>query len=242
MWETQVQWLGRDDPFKKGMATHSNILAWRIQGWGATEQLSLHFHFSQWRRKCDSFALTLLFSSVQFSHWVMSDCLWHHGLQHARLPCPSPTPRAYSNTCPSHPWCHPIISSSVIHFSSHLQSFPASESSSESVLRISLPKYWSFSFSISSSYEYSGLISFRMDWLDLLAIQGTLRNLLQHHNSKASILWHSAFFIVQLSHPHMTTGKIIALTRWTFVGKIMSLIFNMLSRLIIAFLPSASVF
>ena len=104
-------------------------------------------------------------------------------------------------------------------------------------LRIRWPKYWSFSFSISPSNEYSGLISFKMDWLDLLAVQGTLKSLLQHHTSKASILWWSAFFIVQLSHPYMTTGKTIALTRQTFVDKVMSLIFNMLSRLVITFLP-----
>ena len=109
--------------------------------------------------------------------------------------------------------------------------------SNESVLCIRWPKDWSFSFSISPSNEYSGLISFRMDWLDLLAVQGTLRSLLQHHSSKASILWHSAFFMVQLSHPYMTTGKTIALTRQTFVGKVMSLLFNMLSRLVITFLP-----
>ena len=109
--------------------------------------------------------------------------------------------------------------------------------SNESVLRLRWPTYWHFSFSISPSNEYSGLISFRMDWLDLLAIQGTLKSLLQHHSSNTSILWHSAFFIVQLSHPSMTTGKTIALTRWTFVSKVMSLFFNMLSRLVIAFLP-----
>ena len=109
--------------------------------------------------------------------------------------------------------------------------------SNESALRIRWPKYYSFSFSISPSSEYSGLISFRMDWLDLLAVQGTLKSLLQHHSSKASILWRSTFFIVQLSHPYMTTGETIALTRWTFVGKVMSLLFNMLSRLVIAFLP-----
>ena len=108
--------------------------------------------------------------------------------------------------------------------------------SSESVLHIRWPKYWSFSFSISASNEYSGLISFRMDRLELLAVQGTLKSLLQHRSSKASILWRSAFFIVQLSHPHMTTGKTIALTRWTFVGKVMSLLFNILSRLVIAFI------
>ena len=109
--------------------------------------------------------------------------------------------------------------------------------SNESTLRMRWPKYWSFSFSISSSNEYPGLISFRMDWLDLLAVQGTLKSLLQYHSSKASVFQCSAFFTVQLSHPHITTGKTIALTRWTFVGKIMSLLSNMLSRLVITFLP-----
>ena len=109
--------------------------------------------------------------------------------------------------------------------------------SSESALRIKWPKYWSFSFGISPSSEYSGLISFRIDWFDLLAVQGTLKSLLQHRNSKASVLRCSAFFIVQLSHLYMTTGKTIALARWTFVGKVMSLLFNMLSRLVITFLP-----
>ena len=111
--------------------------------------------------------------------------------------------------------------------------------SNESVLHIRWPKYWSFSFSISPSNEYSGLSSFRMDWLDLFAVQGTLKSPLQHHSSKASILQCSAFFIVQLSHPYVTTGKTIALTRWTFVGKVMSLLFNMLSRLVITFLPKS---
>ena len=109
--------------------------------------------------------------------------------------------------------------------------------SNESTLHMRWPKYWSFRFSISPSNEHSGLISFRMDWLDLLAIQGTLKSILQHHSSKASILQRSAFFTVQLSHPYMTTGKTTALTRWTFVGKVMSLLFNMLSRLVITFLP-----
>ena len=109
--------------------------------------------------------------------------------------------------------------------------------SNESAHRIRWPKYWSFSFNISPSNEHPGLISFRMDWLDLLAVQGTLKSLLQHHSSKASILWRSAFFTVQLSHPYMTTGKTIALTRRTFVDKVMSLLFNMLSRLVITFLP-----
>ena len=125
--------------------------------------------------------------------------------------------------------CHPLLLLPSI--------FPnIRDFSSESVLHIRWPKYWSFSFSISPSKEYSGLFSFRMDWLDLLAVQGTLNSLLQHHSSKASILWHSALFIVQLPHPYMTTGKTIALTRWTFVGKVMSLLFNILSRLVIIFL------
>ena len=124
--------------------------------------------------------------------------------------------------------CHPLL---LLHLSQH-RVF-----SSESALCIRWPKYLSFSFNISPSNEYPGLISFRMDWLDLLAVQGTLKNLFQHHSSKASILWHSAFFIVQLSHPYMTTEKTIALTRWTFVGKVTSLLFNMLSRLVLAFLP-----
>ena len=109
--------------------------------------------------------------------------------------------------------------------------------SNESALHIRWSKHWSFSFSISPSNEYSGLISFRMDWLDLLAGQGTLKSLLQHHSSKASILWHSAFFIVPISHQYMTTGETVALTRWTFADKVMSLLFNMLSRLVITFLP-----
>ena len=109
--------------------------------------------------------------------------------------------------------------------------------SNESALRIRWPKYWSFSLSISPCNEYSGLISFRIDWFDLLAVQGTLKTLFQHYGSKASILWWSAFFIVQLSHPYMTTGKTISLTRWAFVGKVMSALFNMLSRLVITFLP-----
>ena len=112
----------------------------------------------------------------------------------------------------------------------------------ESVLCIRWPEYWCFSFSISPSNEYSGLISFRMDWLDLLAVQGTLKSLLQHHSSKASTLQHSAFFIVQLSHAYMTTGKTTALTRWTFVGKVISLLFNMLSMLVITFFQGVSIF
>ena len=264
----------------------------------------------------------------------MSESLQPHELQHARPPCPSPTPGACSNSCPLSWWCHPTISSSVVPFSSRLQSFPASGSfpmsqfftekamatysstlawniprteepgrlqsmgslsqtwlsdftftfhfhalekemkthssilawriprmgepggllsmgshrvghnlsdlaaaAAAAVLHIRRPKYWNFSFTISPSNEYSGLISFRMDWLDLLAVQGTPRSLFQHHSSKALVLQHSAFFIVQLSYPYMTTRKTIALTTSTFVGKVMSLFFNMLSRLVITFLP-----
>ena len=158
-------------------------------------------------------------SVSQFSCSVVSDSLRPHGLQHARLPCPSPTPRAYSNSCPSTHLilCHPLLFLPSI--------FPSIRVfSKESALHIRWPKYWSFSFKISPSNEYSRLISFRMDWLDLLAVQGTLKSLLPHRSSKASILWCSAFFIVQLSHPYMTTGKTIALTRWTFVGQVMSLL------------------
>ena len=130
----------------------------------------------------------------------------------------------------------PNISSSVVPFSSRLQSFPESGSFQMSSLH-QVAKYWSFSFSISLSNEYSGLISFRMGWLNLLAVQRTLKSLLQHHSSKASILLCSAFFIVQLSHPYMTTGKTIALIRQAYVGKLISLLFNILPRLVIAFLP-----
>ena len=168
----------------------------------------------------------------------MSSSFQPHGLQHARLPCPSPTRSAYSNSCPSHWWCHPTISSSVIPFSSCLQSFRASGSFQMSqFFTIRWLKYWSFSFSISPSNEYSGLTSFRRDWLDLLAVQGTLKNLLQHRRSKVSILRCSVFFIVQSSHPYLNTGKTIALTRRTFVGKVLTVLFNMLSRLVITFLP-----
>ena len=144
---------------------------------------------------------------VQFSGSVMSNSLQPHGLQHTRPPCPSPTPRVYSNSCPLNRWCH---APSVVPFSSCLQSFPESVFLNESVLHIRWPKYWSFNFNISPSNEHPGLISLRMDWLDLLAVQGTLKSLLQYHTSKTSILQHSAFFIVQLSHPYMTTGKTIA--------------------------------
>ena len=179
--------------------------------------------------------------SVQFSCSFVSHSLWPHGLQHARPPCPSPTPGVYSNSChwvsdaiqPSHPLSSP---SPTVNLPSIRVFF------NESVLCIRWPRYWSFSFSISPTNEYLGLISFRMDWLDLLAVQRTLKSLLQHHCSKASILRCSDFFIVQLSHPYVTTGKTIALTRWTFVSKVMSLLFNKLSRLVITFLPKSKHF
>ena len=145
--------------------------------------------------------------SVQFSRSVVSDSLQPHESQPARPPCPSPTPRVHSDSRPSSQWCHPAISSSVVPVSSCPQSLPASVFSNESTLLMRWPKYSSFSFSIIPSKEHPGLISFRMDWLDLLAVQGTLKSLLQHHSSKPSILQCSAFFIVQLSHPYMTTGK-----------------------------------
>ena len=155
----------------------------------------------------------------------MSDYLRLHEPQHARPPYPSPTPGVYPDSRPSslwcHRWCHPTISSSVIP-----SIFPSIRVfSNESALCIRWPKYWNFSFNISPTNEHPGLISFRMDWLDLLAVQGTLNSLLQHHSSKASIPQLSAFFLVQLSHPYMTTGKTIALTRWTFVDRVMSLLF-----------------
>ena len=168
----------------------------------------------------------------------MSHSLQLYELQRARPPCPIPTPESYSDSCPLSRWCHPTISFSVVPYSSCLQLFPTIRVfSNESVLPIRWPKYWSFSFSINPSNEYSGLISFRMDWLNLLAVQRILKGLLQYHSSKASVLQCSAFFILQLSHPYMTTEKTIALTRQTFVGNIMSLLLNMPSKLVITFLP-----
>ena len=176
------------------------------QVWALIEKPWLCFHIVKW---CES-----------ESRSVVSDSLRPHGLQHTRPPSPSPTPGVYPNSCPLSRWCHPAISSS--HPLLLLPSiFPSIRVfSDESVLPIRWPKYWSFS--ISPSNEYSGLISFGIDCFDLLAVQETLKSLLQHHSSKASILQCSAFFIAQFSHPNMTTGKTIALTRCTFVGKIVS--------------------
>ena len=173
-----------------------------------------------------------------FSCSVVSKSLWPHGLQHTRLSCPSPSHRACSNPSPLSWWCqssHPLSSPSPPAFSlSQHQVF-----SKELALPIRWPKYWNFSFSITPSKEYSGLISFRINWFDLLAVQGTLRNLLQNHSLKASILCYSAIFMFQLSHPYMTLGKTTALTRRTFVGKVTSLLLTTLSKLVIVFLPKS---
>ena len=169
--------------------------------------------------------------SVQFSRSAVSDSWRPRGLQHTRLSCPSPTPRAYSNSSIDSlmPSNHLIFSRPLL---LTLSIFPSIRVfSSESVLRIWWQMYWSFSFSISPTNEYSELISFRIDWLDFLAVQGTLKGLLQHWSLKALILLHSVFFVVQLSHSYMTTGKTIALARQTFDGKVMSLLFNLLSML-----------
>ena len=179
-----------------------------------------------------------MISVLQFSLSLASNPLQPHGLQHPRPPCPSsPTPRACSNSCPSSWWCHPTISSSVVPFSSCLQSFPASGSFPTSQFFTSGGPSIGVSAS-AQSFQWIFRTDFLQDWLVWsLAVQVTLKSLLQHHSSKASVLWCSVFFMIQLSHPYMTTGKTIALTRWTFVDKGMSLLFNMLSRLVTAFLP-----
>ena len=272
MQETWVQFLGREDPLEKGMATHFSILAWRIP-W--TEDPSgLQSMRSQrvghdWVtftlfiyliiRKLSQVLLFFLTSIFYYFHISMKPNLDYSLsfllLRFSSVPSPvrffaipwtaaCQASLSITNTqclfklmsiesvMPSNHLilCHPLLLPPPI--------FPSiGVFSNESVLPIRWPKYWSFSFSISSSSEHPGLISFRMDRFDLLAVQGTLKSLLQHHNLKASILPHSAFFIVQLSHPYMTTGKTIALTRWIFVGKLTSLLLNTLSRLVTAFLP-----
>ena len=181
--------------------------------------------------------LHVRYSSVQFSRSVVSDSLRPMNRSMPGLPVHPQLPeftqthvhRVSDAIQPSHPLSSP--SPPAPNLSQHQSLF------NESTLHMRWPNYWSFSLSISPSKEHPGLISFRMDWLDLLAVQGTLKSLLQHHSSKASILWRSAFFTVQLSHPYMTTGKTVSLTRRTFVGKVMSLLLNMLSRLVITFLP-----
>ena len=164
----------------------------------------------------------------QFSGSVTSNSLQPHGLQHSRLPCPLPTPGACSNSCPLSLWCHPTILSSVVPLSSCLQSFPASGSFPRSQLSASGGQSIGVlaSGSVLPMNILLGLISFRTDWLDLLAVHGTLKSLLQHHSSKASILWCSTFFKVQLSHPYMTTGKTIALTRQIFASKVNFLVWR----------------
>ena len=159
-------------------------------------------------------------------------------MQHASLPCPSVSPSLCSNSCALSRWCHPTISSSAIPFSSCPQSFPVLGSFLMRQLFASGDRsIWNFSFSISSSNEYSELISFRVDWFYLLAVQETLESLLQHHSSKIPILQHTTFFMIQLSHPYVTTGESVAVIMRTFVGQVMSLLFNMLSGFVIAFLP-----
>ena len=155
-------------------------------------------------KRCSA-AVIIQLSSVQSLSrvWLFAS----HGLQHASLPCPSPTSGACSNTCPSSQWCHPTISSSVVPFSSCLLNLSQHQSLSQCVSGIRWPRYWSFSFSISPSNDYSGLSSCRMDWLDLLAVQGTLKSLLQHHSSKASVLWCLAFLMVPISHPYILLEK-----------------------------------
>ena len=193
----------------------------------------LHLHDSYM-----SALLTTPFSVLLFSRSVVSDSLWPHGLQHARLPCPSPSPIACSNSCLLSQWCHPTISSSVTPFSSCPQSFPASGSFPMSQFFTSGDQSIGASASASVlSVNIQDWFFFRVDWFDLLAVQGTLKSLLQHHSLKVSVLRHSAFFMVQLSHPYMTTGKTTALTIQTFVSKVMSLLFNMLSRFFITSLP-----
>ena len=219
--------LGWEDPLEEGMATHSSILAWRIS-W-AEEPGRLHINFT-------NHYFSVQFSSVQsLSHVRLFATPWiaaHQASLSITNSQSSLKLMSIELVMPSSYLilCHPLLL---------LPPIPPSIRvfSSESTLRMKRPKYWSFSFNIIPSKEIPGLISFRMDWSDRLAVQGTLKILLQHHSSKASILWCSAFFTVQLSQPHMTTGKTIVLTRRTFVGKVMPLVLNMLSRLVITFLP-----
>ena len=234
------------DPLEEEVATHSNILAWRIpwmeepgglqcMGWqrvrcdwatNTIHDMSTCYIFP-FRNVLNK--LNVVYMGCECSCSVVSDSLWPHELQHARLPCPSPTPGVYSNSCPLSQWCHPAISSSVIPFSSCPQSFPASGTFLRSQFFTSAGQSTGVS---ASAWVLPMNIQ---DWLPLgwtgwISLQSKgLKSLLQHHSSKASVLQCSAFFIVQFSHPYMTTGKSKALTRWTFVGKVMSLLFNMLS-------------
>ena len=266
--ETWVRSLNQEDPLEEGVANHSSTLAWRIP-WteepGDLQSLESQrvghdwsdLAYMQASKRSSMFHVASFPNSSHISSVQSLSCVrlfvtpWI--VAHARLPCPSPTPGACSNSCSSSRWCHPIISSSVVPFSSCLQSFPVSWYFlfilfyfflfvNHGIFKwvsysYHLAKVLEFQLQCQSSNECSRLISFRMDWLDLLAVQGTLKSLLQHHSSKASILWHSAFFMVQLSHPYVTTGKSIALTRQTCIGNVKPLLFNMLSRLVKTFLP-----
>ena len=177
-------------------------------------------------------------TSVQFSCSVVSDSLWAREWQHARPPCPSPTPGVHTYPCPLSWWCHPTISSSVIPFSSCPPSFSQNQGLFKWVSSLhQVAKILEFQLQ-HQSFQWTFRTDFlSMDWVELLVVQGTLKSLVQHRSSKASILWGLAFFIAQLSHPYMTTGKTITLTTQTFVDKVMSLLFNMLSRLVVTFLP-----
>ena len=194
---------------------------------------------NRWMDKEDGVSYITIFSSVKFSSVAQSCSTFVTPWTTA---CQASLSITNSQSSPKPMSIEPVMPSNHLILCHTLPLLPSifrnvRDFSNESPLHIRWPKYWSFSFSISPSNEHLRLISFKMDWLDLLAVQGTLKSLLQHHSSKASILWCSAFFTVQLSHPYMTTGKAIALTRWTFVGKVMSLLFKMLSRLVITFLP-----
>ena len=248
MWETWVPTLGQEDPLEEGLATHSSILAWRIPWTEKPGRLESRGPQRVWSnlscirahvRAHTHEALKhnlLIFSSVQSLSLVQLFATpWTAACQASLSITNFQSLLKLMSTESVMPSNHLILCRPLLLLHSIIPSTRVF--SNESLLWISWPKYWSFSFSISPSNEYSGLISLRTDWLDLLAVWGTLKSLLQYHSSKASILQCSAFFMVQLSHPYMTTGKTKALARGTFVGKIMSLLFNMLSRLVITFLP-----
>ena len=186
----------------------------QVHSWTVKETVTTDDSLLWWWNLADKY---MVFTSVQsLNHVWLFVTPWTAARQ---SPSPSPTPGVYPNSCPLSQWCHPAISSSVVPFSPAFKLSSIRVFSNESALRIRWPKCWSFSFNICPSNEHSGLVSIRMDWFDLLAVQGTLKSLLQHHSSKASILWCSAFFTVQLSHPYMTTGKTIALTRQPLLAK-----------------------
>ena len=209
---------------------------WRIPSMGLSKNSTKLKKISIWKYvMVYSLYTGLLIFLLLFSHSVVFDSQWPHGLQHPRLPCPPLSPGVCSNSCPVTWWCHTAISSSAAPFPFAFSLSQHQGSATKLVLQIRWPKYWSFS--ISPSNKYSGLISFKTDWFDRLAVQQTLKSLLQHHSLKASILWCSAFLMVQISHSYMTTGKTIALNRQMWLdGKVMSLLFNTLSRFVTVFL------